>query len=97
VNAVPDSLFAFEFPPGTLVTDSRTQKAYYMPEGVDLLDEAIANSVPFVDGQVLTEPGRVAAPSKSNHVWLVVLNIAAIAALVAAAWYRRKRKLRQRT
>ena len=97
VNDIPDSMFDFEFPAGTLVADAKTNKAYYMPEGIEMLDDAIAKAVPFVDGKVLVEPGRVVVPPNRNwRYWLLLgLNVAALVTLIAALWYRRKRQGRR--
>jgi hypothetical protein len=53
VNDVPDSLFEIEHPPGTHVLDQVRGKKYIVPNGEELLDQAIAEGKPIINGRVM--------------------------------------------
>jgi len=91
VNTVSDDLFDFAFPAGTNVFDLVKNKAYVVPRGEHLLDEAIAQADPIVNGEV--RPRR--SGTGPGLVWRQVLVLNAVVLLVVGGgmvWYRRYRR-----
>jgi len=56
VNNVRDNLFDINFPPGTKVADEVHKTQYIVPHGEELLEKAIAEGRPIVNGRVMS-PG----------------------------------------
>jgi len=95
VNHVPDSLFEIEFPPGTEVHDLINNRAYYVPKGEALLEKAIAQATPIVDGKVFPPPHALEEPRSSRVIWLVNGSVALlIACLLLVQYLRRSRTSR---
>jgi hypothetical protein len=88
VNTVPDDLFDITYPAGTKVQDLVSKKSYFVPHGEHLLDEAIAQANPIIQGQV--QPYRAGGGSHSIWPQLVVLNAAALVILIGGLWWRRR-------
>lgn len=97
INNVPDSLFEYQFPPGLLVRDEVAGKTYYMPQGIELLDKAIAEGVKNSEDGSVVRPPR-AADTPTNSSTLVVITIASVvvlgAVIAAYVWRRRRTQIR---
>jgi hypothetical protein len=87
VNTIPDELFELKFPPGTTVQDLVKNKSYIVPNGENLLDEAITRANPIVNGEVL--PFRSGAGSGSIWRQLLVLNAVVLLFIVGRLLWRR--------
>jgi hypothetical protein len=88
-NSVSDDFFEFAFPGGTNVFDLVTNKSYVIPHGENLLDEAIAQANPIVNGEV--QPFRSSAGLRSIWRQLLVLNAAVLVLVGGRALWRRRR------
>ncbi len=88
-NDVSDEVFTFQFPPGAQVIDLINNRSYYIPEGRDKLDEAIANAKPIVDGFIMPPDPAVMKPSGNVRNWFVWANVALIVILGLVFWLRR--------
>lgn len=86
VNKVDDVRFDYTFPEGTLVFDKIRGKAYYMPGGVESLDEAIATGVAIVDNTFSKAPpkGRVASGLNWRPV-MIAANVVVVV-ILAVMW-----------
>lgn len=92
VNKVDDSLFEFEFPPGTLVSDFTKKVSYYMPDGTHLLDKAIAEGKPLLGNRIPELPGRLEMVGRSiQRQVLLGLNLFVVVALAIFLIVRRLR------
>ncbi|HLJ95561.1 MAG TPA: hypothetical protein VKU02_20455 [Gemmataceae bacterium] len=91
VNKVALSLFQMEFPGGTEVHDLIENKAYFVPHGEGLLEEALAQARPIIDGKVMP---RVQG---SKVRWIMVVNGVLFCVLVVALGkrYLLRRKSRE--
>jgi hypothetical protein len=92
VNEVSDDLFTVHFPPGTLVADRKLDRAYYVPKGIEFLDEAIARGAKIADdGKVEGRPQRVEEFSESGRRWWLVLNLLVVVVIALMLFYKRWR------
>lgn len=92
VNQTSDDQFNYEFPPGTLVGDVRLGKSYWMPKGIEMLDEAVKAGADIVDNQS-SMPQLPSTPLVNNREpaktnLLVIANIAAFLSLIGLLAYR---------
>jgi hypothetical protein len=93
INDVPDSLFDYQFPPGLLVRDEIIGKTYYMPKGLELLDQAIAEGVKNREDGIIERPPRPAetATDSSSVLWITIASVVVLGAIIAAYVWRRRR------
>jgi hypothetical protein len=85
LNMADDKDFEIEFPAGTMVTDRLINRAYYVPDGIDQLDEAIARGVAIpADGIIRNPPDQIhhVSRTRSQHgvPWRLVLIVGNIVA-----------------
>ena len=90
-NTVADDLFELSFPAGTNVQDLVTNKSFLVPRGEHLLDEAVAQANPIVNGEV--RPAR--SRTGSGWVgWRLLIANAIVLCLVGGRWVWRLRSSR---
>jgi hypothetical protein len=88
VNTVKDDLFELSFPAGTNVQDLVRNKSYLIPRGEHLLDQAVAQANPIVNGQVV--PARPGA--NSGWVgWRLLIANGIVLCLLGGRWIWRLR------
>ena len=86
-NDVPDSLFRLEFPPGTRVHDLIAKKVYIVPGGKELLDRALQEALPIVDGKV--QPRRRRSLESLTRV-LALSAVILVVAWLGVFWAKRR-------
>jgi hypothetical protein len=86
VNTVADDLFELSFPAGTNVQDLVTNKSFLVPDGEHLLDEAIAQANPIVNGEV--RPFRSRAGFSPAWGPLLILNAVMLGLISARVLWR---------
>ncbi|HET6324288.1 MAG TPA: hypothetical protein VFG04_06275 [Planctomycetaceae bacterium] len=88
INTVADDLFELNFPGGTNVQDLVASKSYFVPHGEHLLDEAIAQANPIVNGEV--RPFRSRAGFESPWWKLLILNAVMLCLVSGRVLWRRR-------
>lgn len=88
---VERTLFKVQFPPGAMVNDTIAKKVYYMPNGVDALDEAIRQGREVVDGKMSAPPSHVLSKGNTWLRTIVSLHLLAIC-IMGALWVRFRKR-----
>ena len=102
-NTVADDVFELEFPAGTKVLDSFRNVYYIMPEGAELLEDAIKQGAAILpDGTIpdwyRIEQGEHVTPRRVTWSrYLMIGNVVALFCLVILAFLSTKRPVKKET